>query len=51
MNERKVKTEKGLVNKLRKIRDRMNKDMENITFEEMKKFLKTIKQTPPQQTI
>ena len=34
-----VKTEKGLVEKLRAIRDKMNQDMQDMTFEETKAYL------------
>lgn len=39
----KVKTEKGLVNKLRKIRDKMNKDISNMTLEEEKEYLEKLR--------
>ncbi len=34
----KVKTEKGVVEKLRKIRDKMNLDMQDMSFEEIKQY-------------
>jgi hypothetical protein len=40
----KVKTEKGLVKKLREIRDKMNIDMKDMTFEEMKAYLADMKE-------
>jgi hypothetical protein len=42
MNKAKNKTEKGLVKKLRAIRDKMNIDMQDMTFEEIKLYLKTM---------
>jgi hypothetical protein len=50
MNNLKIKTEKGLVKKLRAIRDKMNEDMQDMTFEEIKAYLQTMKKrNPPQQ--
>jgi len=43
MNDIKIKTEKGLVKKLRAIRDKMNVDMQDMTFEEMKAYLQSMK--------
>ncbi|MCP4457725.1 MAG: hypothetical protein GY816_06815 [Cytophagales bacterium] len=52
MNNLKVKTEKGLVKKLRAIRDRMNEEMQDMTFEEMKAYLRKMRErNSPQQTI
>lgn len=39
MSKIKVKTEKGLVKKLRGIRDQMNIEMQDMTFDEMKAYL------------
>lgn len=44
MSKKKVKTEKGLVKKLRKIRDQMNEDMQDMTYEEMKAYLQKMKE-------
>tara|TARA_R110002072_G_scaffold65130_1_gene161230 strand:- start:1383 stop:1541 length:159 start_codon:yes stop_codon:yes gene_type:complete len=46
MREKKVKTEKGLVKKLREIRDRMNSDMENMDLGELKAYLREMKEKP-----
>ncbi len=42
-----VKTEKGLVKKLRAIRDKMNVDMQDMTFEEMKAYLQKMREKKP----
>ena len=39
-----VKTEKGLVKKLRAILDKMNEDMQNMTFEETKAYLRKMRE-------
>ncbi len=39
-----VKTEKGLVKKLRAIRDKMNEDMQEMTFEETKAYLRKMRE-------
>ncbi len=39
MIKEKVKTQKGLVKKLRTIRDKFNKDIENMTLEEENQYL------------
>jgi hypothetical protein len=44
MNNLKVKTEKGLVKKLRAIRDRMNEEMQEMNFEEMKSYLRKMRE-------
>jgi hypothetical protein len=44
MNNLKVKTEKGLVKKLRAIRDRMNEEMQEMNFEEMKSYLRNMRE-------
>jgi len=44
MNSIKVKTERGLVKKLRAIRDRMNEEMQDMTFEEMKDYLRMMRE-------
>jgi len=46
MTKKKIKTEKGLVKKLREIRDRMNEDMQNMTLEEIKSYLREMKENP-----
>ncbi|CAD5266946.1 MULTISPECIES: hypothetical protein [unclassified Imperialibacter] len=51
MTKAKVKTEKGLVKKLREIRDKMNIDMQDMTFEQMKAYLSDMKERKsPQHT-
>lgn len=47
MSKTKVKTEKGVVKKLRAIRDKMNEDMQEMNFVEMKAYLKEMKERPP----
>lgn len=50
MNNVTIKTEKGLVKKLRTIRDKMNADIENMSFEEVKQYLKRMREkNSPQQ--
>jgi len=49
MNSTTIKTERGLVKKLRAIRDKMNEDMQDMTFEEMKAYLQKMKEGAPQQ--
>ena len=44
MSDEIVKTEKGLVKKLRAIRDKMNKDMQDMTFEEVKAYLRKMRE-------
>lgn len=44
MSSIKVKTEKGLVKKLRAIRDKMNEDMQDMTFEEIKAYLQEMRE-------
>lgn len=44
MNSAKVKTEKGLVKKIRAIRDKMNIDMQDMSFEEVKIYLRKMKE-------
>lgn len=44
MNSVTVKTEKGLVKKLRAIRDKMNEDMQDMTFEETKEYLRKMRE-------
>ena len=44
MSSETVKTEKGLVKKLRAIRDKMNKDMQEMTFEETKAYLRKMRE-------
>ncbi len=39
MIKEEIKTEKGLVKKLRLIRDKFNKDIQNMTLEEEQKYL------------
>ncbi len=39
-----VKTEKGLVKKLRTIRDKMNEDMQDMTYEETKAYLRKMRE-------
>jgi len=39
-----VKTEKGLAKKLRAIRDKMNEDMQDMTFEETKAYLRKMRE-------
>lgn len=39
MTKEKVKTQKGLVKKLRTIRDKFNKDIQDMTLEEEKEYL------------
>lgn len=39
MIKEKIKTQKGLVKKLRAIRDKFNKDIMNMTLEEEQKYL------------
>ncbi len=52
MNNLNVKTEKGLVKKLRAIRDKMNEEMQDMTFEEMKAYLrKMVERNSPQQNV
>ncbi|MFT7035561.1 MAG: hypothetical protein ACJA2S_004085 [Cyclobacteriaceae bacterium] len=51
MNNLKVKTEKGLVKKLRSIRDRMNLEMQDMTFDEMKAYLQKMRENNSPQTI
>ncbi|WKK87287.1 hypothetical protein QYS48_11160 [Marivirga arenosa] len=41
----KIKTQKGLVSKLRKIRDKMNLDISDMTLEEEKAYLKKLKKS------
>jgi len=36
----KIKTQRGLVSKLRKIRDQVNTDIQDMTLEEEKEYLK-----------
>lgn len=43
MNKVKVKTEKGVVEKLRKIRDKMNLEMQDMSFEEIKQYLEQMR--------
>jgi hypothetical protein len=44
MSNATVKTEKGLVKKLRAIRDKMNEDMQDMTFEETKAYLRKMRE-------
>jgi hypothetical protein len=47
-----IKTEKGLVKKLRAIRDKMNMEMQDMTFEEMKAYLKKMREiNSPQRSV
>jgi len=39
MIKEKIKTQKGLVKKLRAIRDKFNKDIQDMTLEEEKEYL------------
>ncbi len=39
MSKKKINTEIGVVKNLREIRDKMNLDMQDMTFEEMKAYL------------
>lgn len=39
MNDTKIKTEKGMVERVRSIRDKMNIDMQDMSFEEIKMYL------------
>jgi len=41
MNDTKVKTSKGVVDKMRKIRDQINRDIQNMSLEEIKEYLKS----------
>ncbi|MEQ9298206.1 MAG: hypothetical protein RIF33_06575 [Cyclobacteriaceae bacterium] len=52
MNETQIKTEKGLVKKLRELRDRMNVDMQDMSYQEMKEYLRAMqeKKSPQQST-
>jgi hypothetical protein len=50
MIREKIKTEKGLVKKLRTIRDKMNEEMQDMTFEEMKEYLKRMREQNSQTT-
>ncbi len=43
MNNTTIKTEKGLVKKLRAIRDKMNEEMQDMTFDETKAYLNKMK--------
>ena len=43
MNSVTIKTEKGLVKKLRAIRDKMNEDMQDMTFEELSQELSALR--------
>ena len=44
MNSVTVKTEKGLVKKLRAIRDKMNEDMQDMSFDEIKAYLQKMRE-------
>ena len=44
MNNLNVKTEKGLVKKLRAIRDKMNVEMQDMAYEEMKAYLRNMRE-------
>gem|GEM_PF-6447156 len=43
MNKKQIKMEKGLVARLRLIRDKMNIDMQDMSFEEVKTYLQAMK--------
>lgn len=49
MNKIELKTEYGLVKKLRTIRDKMNKDMQDMTFGEVKVYLKNMRENKAQE--
>lgn len=42
MNKEKIKTQKGLVKKMRAIRDKFNKDIQNMSLEEEKEYFEKI---------
>ena len=44
MYKKGIKTEEGLVQKLRKIRDKMNEEMQDMSFEEIKEYLKRMRE-------
>lgn len=44
MSRVEIKTEKGLVKKLRTIRDKMNEDMQDMTYQEVKEYLQLMKE-------
>ncbi len=44
MNKDVIKVEMGLVKKLRAIRDKMNQEMQNMNLEEIKAYLKKMKE-------
>lgn len=44
MCKKEIKTEEGLVRKLRKIRDKMNEEMQDMNFEEVKEYLKQMRE-------
>ena len=46
MCKKEIKTEEGLVWKLRKIRDKMNEEMQDMNFEEVKEYLRGLLKTP-----
>ena len=47
MSKKEIKTEEGLVRKLRKIRDKMNEEMQDMNFEEVKEYLKQMREKKP----
>ena len=52
MCKKEIKTEEGLVRKLRKIRDKMNEEMQDMNFEEIKEYLKQMREKKsPQHTM
>ena len=54
MIEAKIKAQKGLVKKLRAIRDKFNKDIQDMTLEEEQKYLEKMAakwKNSPQQTL
>lgn len=44
MSNATVKTEKGLVKRLRAIRDKMNEEMQDMTYEETKAYLRKMRE-------
>ncbi len=54
MIKKKVKTQKGLVKKLRNIRDKINMDIQDMTFEQEKEYIEKMCSTwknSPKQTL
>jgi len=45
MIKEKIKTQKGIVQQLRKIRDKVNKDIQDMSFEEEKAYLKKMRKS------